>query len=53
MSIDFFRSEQGFRQGDLLSPTLFIIEEEALSKGIHKLMMNGKMKPYYVHINAP
>lgn len=38
---DFFESKNGIRKGDLVSPCLFMIIDEALSRKICHLTMNG------------
>lgn len=52
-SFRFFKSKYELRQGDLLSPTLFVIVEEVLSKRLKKLIGCGQMKPYYEQKNVP
>ncbi|CAH9117544.1 unnamed protein product [Cuscuta europaea] len=44
----FFRPSRGVKQGDPLSPYLFIIASEAFSRGISKLLEQGKVKPYWI-----
>ena len=39
----FFKSSKGIRQGDLLSPLLFVIVMDAFSKMLDKVVRNGLM----------
>lgn len=47
-----FRSSRGVRQGDPLSPMLFILSQQILSFNIQKLETEGKLQPYRMGRNV-
>lgn len=49
----FFKSSRGVRQGDPIAPALFIIAEEALSRGITSLFNCGKVQHFQVPRGCP
>ncbi|XP_060195100.1 uncharacterized protein LOC132624318 [Lycium barbarum] len=49
----FFKSSRGLRQGDPLSPSLFILSTENLSQMLNKLPRNPRYKGFWMNIMGP
>ncbi|CAA7401133.1 unnamed protein product [Spirodela intermedia] len=52
-STPFFTAMRGSRQGDPLSPTLFILVEEVLSRSLTRAINQGLIRPYYSKRGCP
>ncbi|CAM8972135.1 unnamed protein product [Rhodiola kirilowii] len=51
-SFGHFKSNQGVRQGDPLSPALFVICMEVFSRMIHQGDRSGRIKPFFTKVGA-
>ncbi|XP_060202996.1 uncharacterized protein LOC132631439 [Lycium barbarum] len=49
----FLKSSQGLKQGDPISPSLFIIVAEVLSRSLNSLLNNPNFTPFSMHKNGP
>ena len=52
-STPFFTASLGLRQGDPLSPTLFILVEEILSRSLSRAIAQGLIQPYFSKRGCP
>lgn len=49
----YFKSGRGLKQGDPLSPCLFVLVADVLNKGIHKLISSGKVGSFSHPMHSP
>lgn len=53
VNLGFFKSSRGVKRGEPLSPTLFIIETDVLSRALNKLMDGREFKRFGMPRGSP